>query len=138
MDGMTKSSLWNYWVKGEGNNELMDDVESSDKESEQAEKFEVIKYSLGPNEEYIAINTCECNAWKRNEYSVSEHYMRFFFKKDKGWTDTYKEVKELKEKSNLRFTVNVNAYGVTTQTLFVIHFIESVSRHQSGVSASTP
>nr|GEZ49626.1 hypothetical protein [Tanacetum cinerariifolium] len=27
-----------------------------------AEKFEVIKYSLGPNEEYIAINTSECNA----------------------------------------------------------------------------
>ncbi|GJX99055.1 hypothetical protein Tco_0356074 [Tanacetum coccineum] len=27
-----------------------------------AKKFEVIKYSLGPNEEYIAINTSECNA----------------------------------------------------------------------------
>nr|GEW23061.1 reverse transcriptase domain-containing protein [Tanacetum cinerariifolium] len=36
-----------------------------------AEKFEVIKYSLGPNEEYIAINTSECNAWKRNEEIVS-------------------------------------------------------------------
>ncbi|GKA92666.1 hypothetical protein Tco_0814591 [Tanacetum coccineum] len=161
MDGMTKSSLWNYWVKGEGNNELMDDVESSDKESEQsnygnphnintdsflkpyldaqekdniyeiekgsdrnqkyhggniskvndiilnnvphsdnikdeqliervcrAEKFEVIKYSLEANEEYIAINTCECNAWKRNEYSVSNIYQEIFLKKDKGWTMT--------------------------------------------------
>ncbi|GJU67041.1 retrovirus-related pol polyprotein from transposon TNT 1-94 [Tanacetum coccineum] len=32
-----------------------------------AEKFEATKYSLGPNKEYIAINTCECNAWKRNK-----------------------------------------------------------------------
>ncbi|GJZ10626.1 hypothetical protein Tco_0545385 [Tanacetum coccineum] len=132
MDGMTKSTLWHYWVKGEGNNELMDDIESSDKEWEEfdygnppntdtnsflkpyldtqekndigrgdecdqmnhggnvskgndiilknipnsdnvkdeqlnervcrAEKFEVMKYSLGPNEEYIAINTSKCNA----------------------------------------------------------------------------
>ncbi|GKE19131.1 hypothetical protein Tco_1426708, partial [Tanacetum coccineum] len=29
-----------------------------------AEKFEAIKYSLGPNEEYIAIKRC---AWERNE-----------------------------------------------------------------------
>ncbi|GJX38567.1 hypothetical protein Tco_0251870 [Tanacetum coccineum] len=35
MDGMTKSTLWHYWVKGEGNNELMDDIESSDKEWEE-------------------------------------------------------------------------------------------------------
>ncbi|GKB84141.1 hypothetical protein Tco_0956413, partial [Tanacetum coccineum] len=32
-----------------------------------AEKFEAIKYSLGPNEEYIAIRRCEYNAWERNE-----------------------------------------------------------------------
>ncbi|GKB02324.1 hypothetical protein Tco_0830413 [Tanacetum coccineum] len=51
-----------------------------------AEKFEVIKYSLGPDEEYIAINTCECNAWTRNEYSVSHIYQEIFLKKDKGWT----------------------------------------------------
>ncbi|GJW89006.1 hypothetical protein Tco_0164346 [Tanacetum coccineum] len=32
-----------------------------------AEKFEAIKYSLGPNEEYIAIRRCEYNAWERNK-----------------------------------------------------------------------
>ncbi|GJS78656.1 hypothetical protein Tco_0728537 [Tanacetum coccineum] len=36
MDG-TKSALWHYWVKGEGNNELMDDIESSDKEWEESD-----------------------------------------------------------------------------------------------------
>ncbi|GJT18636.1 hypothetical protein Tco_0877342 [Tanacetum coccineum] len=36
-----------------------------------AEKFEAIKYSLGPNETYIAIRRCEYNAWKRNEDGFS-------------------------------------------------------------------
>nr|GEV90180.1 reverse transcriptase domain-containing protein [Tanacetum cinerariifolium] len=33
------------------------------------ENFEAIKYSLGPNKEYIAIRSCEYNAWERNEDS---------------------------------------------------------------------
>ncbi|GJR18444.1 hypothetical protein Tco_0966971 [Tanacetum coccineum] len=37
-----------------------------------AEKFEVIKYSLGPNEEYIAIRRCEYNTWERNEESTDK------------------------------------------------------------------
>ncbi|GKC95709.1 hypothetical protein Tco_1161151 [Tanacetum coccineum] len=37
MDGMTKSALWHYWVKGEGNNELMDDIESSDEELKESD-----------------------------------------------------------------------------------------------------
>ncbi|GKC79332.1 hypothetical protein Tco_1130106 [Tanacetum coccineum] len=151
MDGTTKTALWNYWLKEEGNAKLMDNIELSDEEWEEsdyrnprntdtdsffkpyldaqekdniyeiekgnernqkyrggniskvndivlnnapdsdnikdeqlnervckAKKFEVIKYSLGPNEEYIAINTCECNAWKRNEYSVSHIYQEIF------------------------------------------------------------
>ncbi|GJY58597.1 hypothetical protein Tco_0458489 [Tanacetum coccineum] len=32
-----------------------------------AKKFEAIKYSLRPNEEYIAIKRCEYDAWERNE-----------------------------------------------------------------------
>nr|GEU89510.1 hypothetical protein [Tanacetum cinerariifolium] len=43
-----------------------------------SEKFKVIKYSLGPDDEYIAINTCKCNAWTRNEYSVSHIYQEIF------------------------------------------------------------
>ncbi|GJS72361.1 putative reverse transcriptase domain-containing protein [Tanacetum coccineum] len=39
-----------------------------------AEKFKAIKYSLGPNEEYIAIRRCEYNAWERSEDS---YYRRF-------------------------------------------------------------
>ncbi|GJU03835.1 hypothetical protein Tco_1114173, partial [Tanacetum coccineum] len=42
------------------------------------EKFEAIKYSLGPNEEYIAIRRCEYNAWERNEISMSHIYQEFF------------------------------------------------------------
>ncbi|GJZ92825.1 zf-CCHC domain-containing protein [Tanacetum coccineum] len=41
--------------------------EQPNKRVYKAEKFEAIKYSLGPNEEYIAIKRCEYNAWERNE-----------------------------------------------------------------------
>ncbi|GKC01316.1 hypothetical protein Tco_0987452 [Tanacetum coccineum] len=39
-----------------------------------AEKFEAIKYSLGPNEEYISIKRCEYNAWERNEDNINMAY----------------------------------------------------------------
>nr|GEX76468.1 hypothetical protein [Tanacetum cinerariifolium] len=34
------------------------------------ENFEAVKYSLGPNEEYIAVRRCEYNTWERNEDSM--------------------------------------------------------------------
>ncbi|GJR39385.1 hypothetical protein Tco_1215069 [Tanacetum coccineum] len=52
-----------------------------------AEKFEAIKYSLGPNEEYIAVRRCEYNTWERNEESMSQTYQENFQKKDNGWKD---------------------------------------------------
>ncbi|GKB24203.1 hypothetical protein Tco_0863604 [Tanacetum coccineum] len=56
--------------KHKGNNNILNKAPKSDnKNNEQprkrvckAEKFEAIKYSLGPNEEYIAIRSCEYNA----------------------------------------------------------------------------
>ncbi|GJT63898.1 hypothetical protein Tco_1015378 [Tanacetum coccineum] len=53
-----------------------------------AEKFEAIKYSLGPNEEYIAIRRCEYDAWERNEDRMSIIYQEIFQKKDNGWKVT--------------------------------------------------
>ncbi|GKE43484.1 hypothetical protein Tco_1470768 [Tanacetum coccineum] len=35
------------------------------------EKFKAITYSLGPNEEFIAMKSCKYNAWEKNKYSVS-------------------------------------------------------------------
>ncbi|GKA26920.1 hypothetical protein Tco_0713088 [Tanacetum coccineum] len=55
------------------------------------EKFEAIKYSLVPNEEFIAIKSCEYNAWERNKDSVSQIYLEIFWKKDNGWTVTRTE-----------------------------------------------
>ncbi|GJZ08980.1 hypothetical protein Tco_0543263 [Tanacetum coccineum] len=49
-----------------------------------AEKFEAIKYSLGPNEEYIGIKSCEYNAWERSEDSVSHIYQDIFQKRTRG------------------------------------------------------
>ncbi|GJV55902.1 hypothetical protein Tco_1456907 [Tanacetum coccineum] len=50
-----------------------------------SEKFNVIRYSLGTNEEYFAINTCEYDAWKRTEGIMSSVYHEIFRKKDQGW-----------------------------------------------------
>ncbi|GKD30112.1 hypothetical protein Tco_1240890 [Tanacetum coccineum] len=46
-----------------------------------AEKFEAIQYSLGPNEEYIAIRRCEYDIWERNEDNMSEIYQDIFSEK---------------------------------------------------------
>ncbi|GJZ56788.1 hypothetical protein Tco_0612282, partial [Tanacetum coccineum] len=66
------------------NNDLNND-EQPIKRVCKAEKFEAIKYSLGPNEEYIAIRRCEYTDWERNEDSMSKIYQEIFQKKDNGW-----------------------------------------------------
>ncbi|GKC44036.1 hypothetical protein Tco_1061758, partial [Tanacetum coccineum] len=53
-----------------------------------AEKFEAIQYSLGPNEEYIAIRSYEYDIWERNEDNMSNIYQDIFQKKDEGWKVT--------------------------------------------------
>ncbi|GJR68195.1 hypothetical protein Tco_0014260 [Tanacetum coccineum] len=57
-----------------------------------AEKFEAIQYSLGPNEEYIAIRSYEYDIWERNEDNMSKIYQDIFQKKDNGWKDLVKEI----------------------------------------------
>ncbi|GJY43228.1 hypothetical protein Tco_0431441 [Tanacetum coccineum] len=52
-----------------------------------AEKFEAIQYSLGPNEEYIAIRSYEYDIWERNKDNMSKIYQDIFQKKDEGWKD---------------------------------------------------
>ncbi|GJY23885.1 hypothetical protein Tco_0397543 [Tanacetum coccineum] len=81
-------------MKCKDNNNILNKAPESDNQNNEkpskrvckAEKFKAIKYSLGPNEEYIAIRSCECNAWERNKDSVSHIYQDIFRKKDKGWT----------------------------------------------------
>ncbi|GKE04657.1 hypothetical protein Tco_1396675 [Tanacetum coccineum] len=62
--------------------------EQSNKRVCKAEKFEAIKYSLGPKEEYIAIRRCEYNAWERNKGSMSQIYQEIFQTKDNEWKVT--------------------------------------------------
>ncbi|GJT92228.1 hypothetical protein Tco_1081073 [Tanacetum coccineum] len=57
-----------------------------------AVRFEAIKYSLGPNEEYIAIRRCEYDTWERNEDTMSQIYQEIFQKKDNGWKVTLVQV----------------------------------------------
>ncbi|GKE48402.1 hypothetical protein Tco_1479660 [Tanacetum coccineum] len=53
-----------------------------------AEKFKAIQYSLGPNEEYIAIRGYEFDIWERNKDNFSIIYQDIFQKKDEGWMVT--------------------------------------------------
>ncbi|GJU82700.1 hypothetical protein Tco_1285065 [Tanacetum coccineum] len=50
-----------------------------------SEKFKVIKYSLGPAEEYVAIKEHEYDIWLRTKKNVSQVYEEIFHKKDEGW-----------------------------------------------------
>ncbi|GJZ52308.1 hypothetical protein Tco_0606823 [Tanacetum coccineum] len=50
------------------------------------DKFEVIKYTIGGNEEFLAICTRECDSWARTVNGISSIYHDIFRKKDEGWT----------------------------------------------------
>ncbi|GJX58629.1 hypothetical protein Tco_1322779 [Tanacetum coccineum] len=72
--------------KRKGNNNILNKVPKFDNHNNEqpskrvckAEKFEAIKYSLGPNKEYIAIRSCVYNAWERNKDNVSHIYQDIF------------------------------------------------------------
>ncbi|GJU63986.1 hypothetical protein Tco_1245821, partial [Tanacetum coccineum] len=50
------------------------------------DKFEVIKYTIGGNEEFLAICTRECDSLAQTVNEVSSIYHDIFRKKDEGWT----------------------------------------------------
>nr|GEU63558.1 C2 calcium/lipid-binding domain, CaLB [Tanacetum cinerariifolium] len=54
------------------------------------ERFEVVKYSFGPLEEYVAINKLEHNIWVRTEENVSNGYQDIFYKKDEWFVSRTK------------------------------------------------
>ncbi|GKB60658.1 hypothetical protein Tco_0916844, partial [Tanacetum coccineum] len=64
------------------------DDKRPDKRRCKAEKFEAIQYSIGPNEEYIAIRSYEYDIWERNKDNLSIIYQDIFQKKDEGWKVT--------------------------------------------------
>ncbi|GJX86930.1 hypothetical protein Tco_0337704 [Tanacetum coccineum] len=55
------------------------------------QRFEMIKYSFGQGEEYVAIKE-DYDIWERNEYNMSIIYQDIFKKKDEGWKDLVKEI----------------------------------------------
>ncbi|GJY78428.1 hypothetical protein Tco_0484229 [Tanacetum coccineum] len=64
-----------------------------------AEKFEAIQYSLGTNEEYIAIRRCEYDIWDDLTITSKEAcraYQEIFRMMDEGWMVTRTETLEAK------------------------------------------
>ncbi|GKF21877.1 hypothetical protein Tco_0070515 [Tanacetum coccineum] len=58
------------------------DDKRPDKKRCKPEKLEAIQYSIGPNEEYIAIRSYEYDIWERNKDNLSIIYQDIFQKKD--------------------------------------------------------
>ncbi|GJS64183.1 hypothetical protein Tco_0678747 [Tanacetum coccineum] len=52
------------------------------------DKFEVIKYSISDNEEFMGLRTLERHSWAQTTDGVSSVYLDIFRKKDEGWTVT--------------------------------------------------
>ncbi|GJS75804.1 hypothetical protein Tco_0725685 [Tanacetum coccineum] len=59
-----------------------------------AKKFEDIQYSVGPNEEYIAIRSYEYDIWERNEDNMSKIYQDIF----STLNNLGREIKKVNEK----------------------------------------
>ncbi|GJY15167.1 lysophospholipid acyltransferase 1-like protein [Tanacetum coccineum] len=79
--------------------------EQSNKRRCKAEKFEAIQYSIGPNEEYIAIRSYEYDIKERNKDNMSKIYQDIFQKKDNGWKAILEDSLPPKEKSPGSFTI---------------------------------
>ncbi|GJU11143.1 hypothetical protein Tco_1133539 [Tanacetum coccineum] len=69
-------------------NDNNNDDKQHNKRRCKAEKFEAIQYSIGPNDEYIAIRSYEYDIWERIEDNLSIIYQDIFQKKDEGWKVT--------------------------------------------------
>ncbi|GJT59148.1 hypothetical protein Tco_1002681 [Tanacetum coccineum] len=64
---------------------------SNDKPNEgmcRMDKFKVIKYSVGDNEEFLEVRALEHNSWAQNVNGVSSIYLDIFRKKDEGHINT--------------------------------------------------
>ncbi|GJX71258.1 hypothetical protein Tco_0308429 [Tanacetum coccineum] len=92
IDGRTKKEDEQSQIKRKYSNTFEFIDEKPNKRMCKVEKFEAIQYSLGPNEEYIAIRKCEYDIWDRNEDNMSKIYQDIFQKKDNGWKDPVKEI----------------------------------------------
>ncbi|GJW81107.1 hypothetical protein Tco_0145082 [Tanacetum coccineum] len=105
MDVKTKNALLKLWINkswitidaaditpGDKNNNNDNNVVLNftppNKNECTAEKFVVIKYTLGPNEEYFAVSTNRREAWERNQESVSHIFREFLQRKVEGWIVT--------------------------------------------------
>ncbi|GJR56192.1 hypothetical protein Tco_1406713 [Tanacetum coccineum] len=106
MDGRTQKVIFHSWMNGNRNKRYVDntyEVRDIEKQSQtkrkysntsnsineqpnkrrcKVEKFEAIQYSLGPNEEYIAIRSYEYDISERNEDNMSNIYQDIFQKKE--------------------------------------------------------
>ncbi|GKE44682.1 hypothetical protein Tco_1471966, partial [Tanacetum coccineum] len=99
VDGRTQNVIFHSWMNGNWNKRYVDNRQIKRKDNDEdnkqpnkrrckAEKFEAIQYSLGPNEEYIAIRSYEYDIWERNKDNLSIIYQDIFKKKDEGWKVT--------------------------------------------------
>ncbi|GKF99801.1 hypothetical protein Tco_0301492, partial [Tanacetum coccineum] len=57
-----------------------------DNEMCKVDRFEVIKYSIGDNKEFMGLRTLERHSWAQTTNGVSSIYLDVFRKKDEGWT----------------------------------------------------
>ncbi|GJR89662.1 hypothetical protein Tco_0213673 [Tanacetum coccineum] len=60
--------------------------ERRDKGMCRVDKFEVIKYSIGDNEEFLGVRALEHQSWAQTVNGISNIYLDIFRKKDKGWS----------------------------------------------------
>ncbi|GJR48067.1 hypothetical protein Tco_1316170 [Tanacetum coccineum] len=64
--------------------------------------FEVIKYSIGDNEEFMGIHTLERHSWAQTVNGISSIYLDIFRKKDEGWTVHRTSRSHKEEKGTIR------------------------------------
>nr|GEV83729.1 hypothetical protein [Tanacetum cinerariifolium] len=101
--------------------ELFDDQE---RHACNIRRFEMIKYSFGDDEEYVAIKENEYDDLTIARKEAIHTYQEIFCKMDEGWIVTCIESQMQKKKSNFRLAERKVLSGRQPRLLFI--FIESV------------
>ncbi|GKB07315.1 hypothetical protein Tco_0835599 [Tanacetum coccineum] len=79
------SDLEDYLIQKDPPYYVNEEEERSKERRCKIEKFEVVKYSFGPAEKYVAITEYEYDIWGRIKENILNLYQDIFHKRNKGW-----------------------------------------------------
>nr|GEX37723.1 hypothetical protein [Tanacetum cinerariifolium] len=99
-DDELNNEVWRRWDDSTHNHEMNDYTKTDEERCNdiannasvcKIRRFEMIKYSFGQDEEYVAIKECECDDFTKTNEDACRAYQEIFYSMDEGWVVTRAE-----------------------------------------------